>query len=102
MKKDLTSPDSDSLMVAFNGSIVGFVLEADDEAGYIIQASWGPEIDFLRTSYDSIKAEPVRRVRREGKVAFIGNCETDDRGTLIKNLNKHRADCGLPPYDVDV
>lgn len=99
MKVKLNDPATDCLMIAFNGSLVGFVTEADDVEGYIIQATAGPDIDFLR----NLKEEsPIQYVKKEGKVAFLGDSEKDTKETLLANFNKHRADCGLPPYETNV
>lgn len=95
MKVRANDPGSDSIVIAFNGSITGFVLEADDVEGYIIQADWGPPTDFLRVGNHG----PFREVRAEGKVAFLGNCDTDSREDILTKLNEHRVDCGLPPYE---
>ena len=88
MKIDGKDPNSDAVMIAFNGEIVGFVLEADDEAGYIVQC----DFDWPTQTFRG-------QVRKEGKVCILGNCDTDSRETLLDKFNKHRADCGLGPFE---
>ncbi len=92
MKLKASDPEADFMIIAFEGFLVGFVLEADDEEGYIIQADWSNAVHGTHE-------EPFRRVRRNGRVAFLGNTETDTRETITANLNKHRAACGLGPYE---
>lgn len=85
MKLTADSPEFDCVMIAFNGEIVGWVVEADDVEGYIIQ-------------FKPHAVSEHRRVKRHGKVTFLGNCELDDRDLLMKRFNEHRVACGLPPY----
>lgn len=92
MKICSEDPGHDFTLLAFNGDLVGCVVEADTEEGYIIQATY---------------AEPcgpgavieVSRVRREGKVAVIGNSETDSPEQIRAAMNKHREECGLAPLE---
>lgn len=96
MKVKFGDPDTDSILIAFNGEVVGFVTEADDVEGYIVQGTYGPEVQFL---IGPDHPAPVQFVRKEGKVAILGDTDKDSRETILANFNKHRADCGLPAFN---
>lgn len=98
MKITENSPDANFIMIAFNGELVGWVVEADDEAGYIIQVAYDKEAFERPLPVKAPFPSPIGHVKREGKVAFLGNTEIDDRDTILKRFNEHRKECGLPPY----
>lgn len=84
---DRNMPGLENTLLAFNGELIGCVIQADTEKGYVIKAKYSEERQAFY-GHETL----------HGKVAFIGDSELDSRDVLMERLNKHRADCGLGPY----
>lgn len=85
-----TSPCT--LMIAFNGELVGLVHEADTDEGYIIQHGY-------ETSGDKLVATG-KYVRREGRVDVVGDAAKDSQRMIYERLNKIREELGLETFEV--
>lgn len=90
--------DKDTLrtaVLAFNGELVGSIIEADTTDGYVVQRVYKHEIGRGVVLGDVI--------RKEGQVDFIGDLEKDSPRVLTERLNKIRSGLGLdlvelPPF----
>ncbi len=87
---DMNTPRGSTTLLAFNGELIGCVIEADTSAGYVVQArqKWKPE--------DPSHAVKFEKVRLEGRVDVIGDTELDSARVRFERLNKVRAELNLP------
>lgn len=84
---DMKNRDAQMLLLALNGEIVGYVVEADTDEGYIDRYEWSPEK----------MAFTGQTIRRKGRVDVIGNVEKDPPEVLHERLNKIREELKMPP-----
>jgi hypothetical protein len=77
----------ENLFIALDGEVVGYVVQADTDEGYIIQAKYSPERQMFY-GHETIR----------GKVAILGDIERDSQEEMLAALNKHRAELGMSPY----
>lgn len=85
-----------TMLIAFNGELIGLVHEADTNEGYIIQHGYEYSGDKLVAT--------GKLVRKEGRVDIIGDSAKDDPKVINDRINKVRAELGLelfpdPPTD---
>lgn len=85
-----TSPCT--LMIAFNGELVGLVHEADTDEGYIIQHGY--------ETYGDKLVATGKFVRKEGRVDVVGDTAKDSQRVIYDRLNKIREELGLEIYDL--
>jgi hypothetical protein len=75
------------ILLALDGELIGCVIRADTEKGYVIKARWSEE---RRVFYG--------HETLHGKVAVIGDIDVDPKEIMLERMNKHREECGLGPY----
>lgn len=83
--------DPATILLAFNGELIGLVKEADTTEGYVIQHCYEYRGDKILTT--------GKDLRQDGRVDFIGDSAKDSRRILHDRLNIVRVGLGLDPYD---
>jgi hypothetical protein len=81
-----------TILLSFDGELIGFVKEADTSEGYVVQ--YRTEIKDGKLS-----VSPDNTIRRVGRVDFLGDTSKDSYKVIHERLNKIRAELGLEPYD---
>jgi hypothetical protein len=103
---DSNSPRASTTLLAFNGELIGNIVEADSSAGYVVQVRYKMEPEYTgETSalgdkkwhhYNS-KFGGIEQVRLEGRVDVIGDTELDSHRVRFDRLNKVRSELNLSP-----